>query len=59
MEDEYKKCGDVSPTIENEERYTIPRPTVPVKNSTKTENDFDNIVLNIEVETYVERKSML
>ena len=59
VEDEYKKGGDVSPKIENEERYTITRPTVSVKNSTKTENDFDNIVLNTEVETYVKRKSML
>ena len=56
---EYKKGRDKSSTIENEEWYTIPRKTAPFKTSTTTENYFDTILFNMEVNVYVKRKSML
>ena len=44
---DYKEDGDIRPTIENEERYTIPRPTDPATTSTTTANDFNNLVFKI------------
>ena len=56
VEDKYKKGGDVSPKIENEERYTIPRPTSTAKTSTTTENNFYTVVLNMEVVAYAKHR---
>ena len=56
---EYKKGGDIRPTIKNKEQYAIKSPTSPVTTTTTTEKTFDTMVLNMEVDLYVKRKSMI
>ena len=59
VEAEYKQGEYIRSTIKYEYQYTIPRTTYPVTNSTTTENDFDTMVLNMEVDMYVKRKYIL
>ena len=59
MTEYYNKGGDTRSTIENQEQYTIPRPTSPITTSTTIENDFDTMLFKMKVNAYVKQKSMI
>ena len=50
---EYKQGGYIRSNLENEYQFTTPKQAYPDNMTTKNENYFDTMALNIEVDTYV------
>ena len=56
---EYNQGVYIRSTIENKKRYTIPRPADTVTTSTTTENEFDTMSFNMELDAYANLNYML
>ena len=56
---EYNQGVYIRSTIENKKRYTIPRPADTVTTSTTTENEFDTMSFNMELDAYAKLNYML